>query len=132
MAATPADFEGRWKVTSVAGGTDVGGSADPNLLIGSTVTWTEALITDADGTCTLSHPSITVIANTTLEQDWGGQTIMGLSLPPAGIHRAFGKTRTPVFAGGSRGCAQDSVLLDHDHMLFMFDNGFLYVLSRQK
>ena len=133
-ATTPADFQGRWVVSRMVGASDVSGSAaDYHALLGTKLVWTNTTVTSADGVCQIVRARITPVSNDTLQHSlWGGQTIKGLTLPKNEIATAFGKEETPVYEDGGKGCATGAVLLDRDHLLFMFDNGYLYVLERLK
>ena len=127
---SPADFQGHWRVTRMVGVAEVTNDADYHTLLGTTVEWTATTIIDADGTCALPSPHVVLMTNEFIQDNlWGRELIAGLDLPKALIARAFGRTRTPVFDDGDKGCA-GAILLDHDHLLMGFQNGYLYELRR--
>ncbi len=130
-AYSPADFRGIWTATAIVGSGHVTGPDDPKALLGTTVIWTDTTFTSVDENCDIRHGAMTIIPNRTLEWDWGGEKISELSLPAPVIRATFGKVETLVFGGGEGGCAQDAVMMDHDHMLFMFYNGYIYILTRR-
>jgi hypothetical protein len=128
---SPADFQGKWSVTSIAGSASVTGLDNPKAILGTTLTWTDTTVTDVDEVCDIHRGAMKMIPNRMLEWAWGGQTIAGLSLPAPQIRTTFGKVETLVFAGGERGCAENAIMMDHDHMLYAFNNGYIYVLTRR-
>ena len=129
-AFSPNDFFGNWKVTRMVGASDVGTGEDFHKLLGTTLTWSGNAVRDADGVCAIVHPTVSLIPTDALQHGiWGGQTIADLNLPKTTIARAFGKTETPVFDDGGKGCAR-AVMLNHNQLLLMFGNGYLYLLDR--
>jgi hypothetical protein len=126
----PTEFQGRWRVAWMVGASDIGTIADFHKLLGTTVEWTATTVKDADGTCQLPHAGVSPVKRNELEHDLrGGQTIAGLMLSRTDVARTFGKPETPVFDDGGRDCAR-AVMLDRDRLLLMFENGYLYVLTR--
>ncbi len=129
-AAMPADFEGRWTVVRMVGASEVGTGDDYHKLLGTTVDWGSDMVSDADGACRIVHATVAPMSNDTLQHDvWGGQTIAGLALPKTLAARAFGRTETPVFDDGGKGCAR-AVMLDAHQLLLPFGNGYVYLLNR--
>ena len=127
---SPADFQGHWRVTRMVGVAEVTSDADYHTLLGTTLEWTATTVTDTDGICVLPPPRVVLMTNELIQDFlWGHETIAALDLPKALIARAFGRTQTPVFDDGYKGCA-GAILLDHDHLLMQFHNGYLYELRR--
>ncbi len=116
----------------MVGSSDVVGNVDYHAALGTKVIWSDTTVVSAHDTCQIVHPTLTAIPNDDLEHGiWGGQTISGLILPKKVIRAAFGKANTLVYDGGGIGCV-DAVMLDINHMVFGFGNGYLYMLTRTK
>ncbi len=129
-AQTPDAFQGTWLVRRMVGASDAGTAADYRKLLGTKLHWTATDVTDADGVCKIVHATVAPVANDILEHSiWGGQTIAGLALPKSEIAAAFGKRQTPVYDDGGKECAY-AVMLRQDRILFMFRNGYLYLLEK--
>lgn len=130
FAFTPADFVGTWSIRRIVGASDVVGSADPRKLLGTRLEWTPTAVTSAEGTCTFTSAAVQTISNDMLEHFlWGGQRISGLNLPRQEIKSAFGSKQTEVYYDGGKGCVE-AVMLNRNHVVFLFQNGYLYLLER--
>ena len=129
-ALTPDAFQGTWLVKRMVGASNVGTNADYRKVLGTRVEWNAAQVKDADGVCEIVHATVAPISNDILEHSiWGGQTIAGLSLPRSETASAFGKSQTPVYDDGGKQCAS-AVMLKPNRILFVFRNGYLYLLER--
>ncbi len=103
----------------MVGASDVGTGQDFHKLLGTTVEWGKDAVRDADGVCRILHATVSPVPTDTLQHDvWGGQTISRLDLPKTTIGHAFGRTETPVFDDGGKGCAP-GVMLNRGQVLLM-------------
>ena len=129
-APGPADFGGRWIVSRRVGSAAIGTGADYHAALGTVVTITPSMVTDAEGNCAIVNPRVEQMSNDRLQHDvWGGQTIGGLMLPRRQIESVFGATHTPVYEDDND--CLGLVMLDRNHALFSFTNAALYELTRQ-
>ena len=130
-AHAPADFQGSWVVKRVVGVSDVVPSTNPRTLLGTKLQWTDAAVTSAEGTCAFDHAAVAPISNEQLQKFlWGGQTIAGLELPKRETNSVFGRKETEVYYDGGKGCVE-AVMLSANRVLFMFRNGYIYLLERE-
>jgi hypothetical protein len=132
QAFTPADYAGNWLVKRVVGANDVVSSVNPHKPLGTKVRLTDTTATTVDGTCKFGSAAVQTISNDRLEKFlWGGQRIAGLDLPRRQIESAFGRAQSQVYYDGGKGCLE-AVMLDRDHIVFEFQNGYIYLLDRVK
>ena len=70
-AARPnlADFQGGWRVSRMVGASDVGTKEDFRKLLGTGVEWGPHAVKDADGTCAIVHPTISLLTVDALQHD---------------------------------------------------------------
>ncbi len=129
-AFTPDDHAGDWQIERIVGASDVVTAANPRTLLGTRLRLTSTTATSLEDTCHFASGAVQTISNDRLQNFvWGGQKLSGLDLPKRDLAAAFGRTETQVFYDGGKGCIE-AVMLDQNHIVFLFQNGYLYLLDR--
>ena len=98
--------------------------------LGTTLSLTSTTATSKEGTCDLTSAAVQTISNERLESFlWGGQKISGLELPARDRTAAFGRSETQVYYDSGKGCVE-AVMVNRSRILFLFQNGYIYLLDR--